>query len=223
MVEIANTVFDKKGYAKSFFKTKHTKYFIFNDDDIFTISTYNNRVGALGMSAPSHFLDFSTLKIENNYLVFDDKFILNDFIIYNPKIDKINFHESYDKIKNRLKDKLDYRIYNKIIDYLRISDFITLIGFGPGLTPLFDDILSGILLLNYFYNKDLDYNAILKAAKTKTNNLSYFQMKYAANGYVPKPVKLYLENFDKAALLNMGNTSGLGWMLGISFFFDLEG
>ncbi|KLO23544.1 hypothetical protein X275_02300 [Marinitoga sp. 1197] len=223
MVEISNTTFAKKGYAKSFFKTRHSNYFLFDDDDIFTISTYDNRVGALGMVAPPHFLKFSTLKIENNYLIFDDKFILKDFAIYNPKINKIIFYETYNKVKNVLKNRLDYRIYNKIIGSLENSSFIDLIGFGPGLTPLFDDILSGILLLNYFYNKKLDYKTILKIAKTRTNNLSYFQMKYATNGYAPKPVKLYLENINKAALLNMGDTSGLGWMLGISFFIDLEG
>ncbi|GAB6188593.1 hypothetical protein JCM30566_03320 [Marinitoga arctica] len=222
MIEISNAIFDKEGSAKSFFKTKHTKYFIFDDEDIFTITTYKNRVGALGMSAPPHFLDFSTLKIENNYLIFDNKFILKNFTIYNPKIDKISFHDSYDEIKYLLKNKIDYRIHNKIISALEKLDFLSLIGFGPGLTPLFDDILSGIMLLNSF-NQKLDFSIILKSAKVKTNNLSYFQMKYASKGYAPKPVKMYLENFDKAAVLNMGDTSGLGWILGISFFFDLEG
>ncbi|NUU99663.1 hypothetical protein XO12_05960 [Marinitoga sp. 1154] len=223
MLEISSLVFNKKGVAKEFFKTKHTKYFIFGDNDLFTLSTYPYRVGALGMTAPSHFLNFSRLKIENNILVFDDKFKVENFSIYNPELKKINFYESYRKIKTYMKNKLDNRIFRKIISNLESKNFTNIIGFGPGLTPLFDDILSGILLLNSYYNGNVDVNFILDVARRKTNDISYFQLRYAAEGYVPKPVKLYLEDYIKDILLNMGDTSGIGWMLGISFFFEMEG
>jgi len=224
MIEISNLILEKNSQkATSFFKTNHTNYFIFEDDDIFTLTTYSNRVGALGMTAPSPFLNFSTLNVENNSLIFDKKYAIEKFIFYDPKLNFINFHESYAEIKERIKKVVEPKIIEKIISILERKDFDKLLGFGPGLTPLFDDIISGLLAMNSFYNGDIDYKNILNLATTKTNNLSYFQMMYAAKGYIPKPVKLYLENAKKIELLKMGGTSGIGWMLGISFFFEMEG
>ncbi|WP_280997402.1 oxamate carbamoyltransferase subunit AllH family protein [Marinitoga aeolica] len=212
----------KKHTAKEFFKTNHTKYFLFNDEDIFTLTTYDNRVGALGMSAPPHFLNFSTLKIANNSLIFDNTYLVENPILYDPKISTITFYEPIKNIYVKLKPLVDKRILNKIDSQLKSYNFTDLIGFGPGLTPLFDDILSGILLINSI-TKKIDTESILNIAKKKTNKLSYFQMFYAAKGYAPKPVKQYLESKNIQSLLKMGATSGLGWMWGISFFFDLEG
>lgn len=223
MIEVSKLAFLKNNLiAKEFFKTKHTKYFVFDDDDIFTLTTYDNRVGALGMTAPSHFLKFSSIKVENNNLIFDDNYVFNNYILYDPKINSIFHHDSFVENITLLKEKVDYRIFEKIFLALKCNEFVKLIGFGPGLTPLFDDILSGIILMNSI-NRKFEDNYIIKTTKEKTNKLSYFQILYASKGYAPKPVKEYLENGNKAALLNMGDTSGLGWLIGITFFFDLEG
>ncbi|MBM7559504.1 DUF2877 domain-containing protein [Marinitoga litoralis] len=223
MIEVSKLLFNKENLiAKEFFKTKHSKYFEFDDGDIFTLTTYENRVGALGMTAPSHFLRFSSIKLENNNLIFDNNYFLSNYTIYDPSISHISYFDPLDKYVNLLKEKIDIRIFNKIISALNEQKYDNLIGFGPGLTPLFDDILSGILLIN-FIKKLFDASYILEKAKYKTNKLSYFQLYYSSKGYAPKPVKEYLENGNRAALLNMGDTSGLGWIIGISFFFDLEG
>ncbi|KAF2956571.1 DUF2877 domain-containing protein [Marinitoga sp. 38H-ov] len=225
MIEVSKLLFDKRlenSKLKEFFKTKHSKYFEFDNSDIFTLTTYENRVGALGMTAPPNFLKFSTIKLENNNLIFDNNYILNNYIIYDPKITQIFYFEPLNKNIELLKEKIDNRIFKKIITTLNEKKYDDLIGFGPGLTPLFDDILSGILLINSIKRK-FDDSYILEKAKYKTNKLSYFQLSHSSKGYAPKPVKEYLEKGNKANLLNMGDTSGLGWIIGISFFFDLEG
>ncbi|SHH38477.1 oxamate carbamoyltransferase subunit AllH family protein [Thermosipho atlanticus] len=224
MIEVSSLILKKnKNKAKSFFRTKHTKYYTFEDDDILTLTIYNNRVGALGMVAQPYFLKFNEIIIEGNKLIFDYKNVIDDFKIYNPKLQRVNFYENFEKIAKILEEKIDNRIFSKIMNDLNQTEYIKLIGFGPGLTPLFDDILSGILLLKSFYSQNFDKESILKIAKERTNDISFYQLYYASNGYAPKPVKMYLENGIKEFLLNMGDTSGLGWMLGISFFFELEG
>ncbi|WP_129408727.1 oxamate carbamoyltransferase subunit AllH family protein [Marinitoga lauensis] len=162
------------------------------------------------------------MKIENNSLIFDNTYLVENPIIYDPKISSVTFYEHTKNIIEKLIPLVDKRILNRIDTHLKSYNFTDLIGFGPGLTPLFDDVLSGILLINSI-TKKIDDKNILNVAKKKTNKLSYFQMYYAAKGYAPKPVKQYLESKNILSLLDMGATSGLGWMWGISFFFDLEG
>ncbi|MBO8159993.1 MAG: DUF2877 domain-containing protein [Thermosipho sp. (in: Bacteria)] len=224
MIEVSNLVLKKnRKSAKSFFKTRYTRYYVFEDGEILTLTVHHNRVGVLGIVAQPYFLKFDEITIEDNKLIFDYKNVIKTFRIYNPKLKKINFYEKFEKVLKILEGKVDSRIFSRIASSLNREEYMKLIGFGPGLTPFFDDVLSGILFLNNFYSKDFDKQAILEIAKKRTNNISFYQLYYASNGYVPKPVKMYLEEGIIEPLLNMGDTSGLGWMLGISFFFELEG
>ncbi|APT76488.1 hypothetical protein LN42_08960 [Marinitoga sp. 1137] len=224
---VSKNVFEKhvNEEAKIFFKTKHTVYYKFNDSDILTLTTHSNRVGALGLTAPSRFLKFKKVYVnKNKVLVFDNVFFLSKFKLYDPTITNFRKNVNIDEAINYIKQNVDNRISLKIIKGLFDKKYESLIGFGPGLTPLGDDILSGVLLMEHYFKKDLvDKDHIIFISRKKTNDISYFQMKYAAEGLAPLPVKEYLSSSNKDDLLKMGATSGSGWLLGITYYFEFGG
>lgn len=142
-------------------------------------------------------------------------------------------------------------ILNRFIEYLKtITEYKTkdisdvtkqIIGFGPGLTPSTDDLLSGIMvsfvyLANYY---DLDVlkiielnNKMIKDVLCKTTRESYKMLKFAARGEVSEHVRALLvsmlnhstdEEFKSNIInvLNFGETSGTDILCGIYTGFKI--
>ncbi|MHA1840138.1 MAG: DUF2877 domain-containing protein [Candidatus Ranarchaeia archaeon] len=123
-----------------------------------------------------------------------------------------------------------------------------LVGLGPGLTPLMDDILMGLITgmihLSLQFNKLNPYAskvaASILAANGKTTLLSRALMKAAATGETGEPVRALIEavfstgkddiEAEAKKVLKIGGTSGkatafglvLGLELGLFFLGDSE-
>jgi hypothetical protein len=81
-----------------------------------------------------------------------------------------------------------------------------LLGWGPGLTPLGDDILVGRLASGR--------NGL--ASTAGTTRLSRVLLARAALGELPEPAHALLEDGDPDPLLRFGSTSGRGIVLGLA-------
>ncbi len=116
----------------------------------------------------------------------------------------------------------------------------SLIGLGPGLTPAGDDFLSGFMSSLYWGTKALGMETpgvlrcngeVVRAAKGRTNLISYTQILYASRGQTPEQIfsllkALYYgddeEQLRKAVkkMLEMGSTSGSDLMAGIGMAME---
>jgi hypothetical protein len=82
----------------------------------------------------------------------------------------------------------------------------TLLGWGPGLTPLGDDILAGRLA----------NGGDGPVSLAGTTRLSRALLRRAAVGELAEPAHALLEKGDPAPLLAYGSTSGTGLLLGLA-------
>jgi hypothetical protein len=104
-----------------------------------------------------------------------------------------------------------------------------MIGLGPGLTPLGDDFVSGYLVAACLLapsdelRRELRESSVLFAAG-KTTFYSQQQILFAGQGFCLRSIfllirSLALPDFDHTKVtpvLNIGATSGYGWLWGIS-------
>lgn len=116
----------------------------------------------------------------------------------------------------------------------------SLAGLGPGLTPSGDDFLSGFMSSLYWGAKALGFETadvwrcnqeVVRAAKGRTNLISYTQILYASRGQTPEYIHALLqalyygenqERLDKAIkrVLEMGSTSGGDLLAGIGMAME---
>ncbi len=211
---VSALVFERSGYlAKKFFETEHTAFYRLNDE-ILTVTSYENRVSPLGI-AGAPLKKPNWIMIEKNKLIFENTEVSKKFVmIYDPFVGDIN----YEKIRNngninfylKLLEESSGKTFEKILSLIHNGNIEKIVGLGTGLTPLGDDILSGMITAGFRRNFPL-----------KTNDISKQQIFHAEKRLVPLPVKIYLETGDDTLLKEMGVTSGLGWIFGIKY--QLEG
>lgn len=119
--------------------------------------------------------------------------------------------------------------------FLRSCDFdstnvIKYIGVGEGLTPSFDDYLSGVVYVDRVLGKNrikLDDN-FFEAIKSKTTTQSVQQLTYADTGKLSLRFEVFVSDFltypitaaQIASLVNFGNTSGTDILCGILAYFE---
>lgn len=193
----------KQGKAYLVFETTKSAYYRYSDGIIATL-TKGNYIPVVGGA----FFPFQKFPkwIDCSF------FSRLDFDIWYPKVESINYVPEMEKYLGKLEIRVHEKLFEKLIYYLKHRKFENLVGFGPGLTPLGDDILSGYLLVKAFYGERWD----ISMYRYKTTDLSYQQLVEATNLLVPSPVKLFLETGETVEIENMGNTSGLGWLIGIA-------
>jgi uncharacterized protein DUF2877 len=90
----------------------------------------------------------------------------------------------------------------------------SLVGRGPGLTPLGDDILMGYLAGRALAGEDVA--AVAEDAARRTTALSATLLRLAARGYLPEAAHRLLETGDVEPLLRFGATSGRGIAVGLA-------
>lgn len=146
--------------------------------------------------------------------------------------------EALNPFEAELSSMLEKRTHLLINELLKgristaLSHAVSLVGLGPGLTPSGDDFLTGLFaILNMknspFYPYRSLCQAILKEAKTLTNEISYITLKKAAIGKVRESIisllnSLLVDNdydlfLSLNKLLNIGSSSGTDIALGIVF------
>ncbi len=208
---VSKLVFERIGErADAFFWTDHTTFLKFPNGDIFTFTRYEMRGAPLGL-AGAPFSRVEWVLVENGSILTDlGKF--SKFEVFDPKVEKITVRSGFEKYLALLREKLDHRTMERLLDILENGDFEKLVGFGPGLTPLGDDILSGMVVAGL----EIDF-------PLRTSEISRQQMIHAIHRYVPYPVKVFLENGDDSLIIDMGATSGLGWALGVTIFLEWRG
>lgn len=106
-----------------------------------------------------------------------------------------------------------------------------IIGMGPGLTPLGDDILCGLLLCRNFLEYDVKWNEkVKKYAKNHTTSFSYrfienaCQKEYSEDLYsfacqVFKEGKVREESVEE--ILSFGSSSGFGILYGFTKYLSI--
>ena len=85
----------------------------------------------------------------------------------------------------------------------------TLVGWGPGLTPLGDDILVGYVAGRVLAGRRPPF------VSAATTALSRTLLACAARGELPEPAHALLEDGDATPLLEWGATSGKGLLVGL--------
>ncbi len=205
MVIVSSLVFEKNGItAERFFKTKHTAFYRFADGEIFTATMYEMRVSPLGV-AGIPFVNSRWVIVEDDHLIFEE-FSLREFEKFDPKVKFITRDlPSCEKYAHLLMEKAEVE-FRKILSLIEEKKYEKIAGLGPGLTPLGDDILSGMIIAGY----EADF-------PIATNDISKQQLIHAKKRLAPLPVKEFLETGDDEKLLDMGATSGAGWAFGITY------
>ncbi len=205
MVIVSNLVFEKVGLtAERFFKTDHTAFYRFVDGDIFTATMYEMKVSPLGI-AGIPFVNSRWMMVEDDSLIFEESAI-REFEKFDPKVKFITDDlPSCEKYAELLVEKAEVE-FRKILSLMMKKRYEEIVGLGPGLTPLGDDILSGMIVAGY--KPDFSF---------RTNDISRQQLVHAEKGLVPLPVKMFLETGRDEEILKMGATSGAGWAFGITY------
>ena len=216
---ISRILLDKRGMYGKFFSTRSVALFG-NEEDFIVVTSSGDGGAPNGISGAPLLLESEWLLFEKDGITCEfTKLRYQDFEIWDPKIRKImNFKDltgiiGMEAVLDGLASKVDGRILNRIETIVEGESWENLVGFGPGLTPLGDDVISGMLALSVLEEEETE--KLLKISNSKTNSISRKQMNYAAIQLVPKAVKEFLEEGKIDNLMKMGNTSGLGWMLGI--------
>ncbi len=206
----SDLVFEKAGnIAEKFFETEHTGFYRFKTGEILTVTKYEYRASPLGIAGVS-FLPRWIL-IEKDHIVFENTYIFRkDLDVFNPAVEKIvKFKRgTYEHYEDILREKAN-GIFEKILTFLEKKEYQKIAGLGPGLTPLGDDILSGMYAAGF--EEEIKFN---------TNEISRQQLIHAKKGFVPYPVKVFLETGDDSLILQMGATSGAGWAFGITYYLE---
>ncbi|KYO66818.1 DUF2877 domain-containing protein [Thermovenabulum gondwanense] len=250
----------KKGKIHSVFKNAINILFdneligIVKKDDF--LNFYNISISFTGNfeTLPLSF-EGSTVHFHDDILFFNNTpfFYVYDINIFNPfcyfsehlneknlsydkksLLSKISLLESIANEELSKYDDLTLAVRKKIVN-LEEEELSSMIGLGPGLTPAFDDFLSGYMMAKNFMSfliKKQIFRAfkenlkLIRKSKNKTNIVSYQMLKTAAMFGGPKLVIDLLislfhpdelgsieDNFHK--LLKIGATSGCFWALGI--------
>ena len=97
--------------------------------------------------------------------------------------------------------------------WLRLEN---LAGWGPGLTPLGDDILVGYLAASALADAQTWIARMAARAGRRTTALSRTLLRLAAKGQLTEAAHLLLETGDPQPLLGFGATSGKGIALGLA-------
>ncbi len=203
---ISKLVFEKEGAtAERFFKTSHTSFYRFPDGEILTVTSYEKRVSPLGVAGMP--LQPNWIAVESGKLVFENV-VIDSFQLYDPKVKKITKISGCRRYFDILLEKSG-KDFLRIFERMKRGDFSSIVGLGPGLTPLGDDILSGMASVGF----KLDF-------PIRTSDISRQQILHAVKGYVPLPVKEFLENGIEDGILEMGATSGAGWAFGITYLLE---
>ena len=122
------------------------------------------------------------------------------------------------------KDAIDQLIYQTICSNLKSKDYVSLIGFGPGLTPLGDDCLIGYLVgENALRKNTIDQENIYEIAKTKTTLISSEFIYQMIHNQISDDIKNLLQQIQKhqsiqkecEKILNFGHSSGWGILFGL--------
>ena len=91
-------------------------------------------------------------------------------------------------------------------------DLERLVGLGPGMTPLGDDVLAGYLAGRSLYCGETQ----TLPDPCRTTALSATLLRLAAAGELPEPAHALLEGGDPEPLLAFGATSGKGLIVGLA-------
>ncbi|HEX8918406.1 MAG TPA: DUF2877 domain-containing protein [Chloroflexota bacterium] len=92
----------------------------------------------------------------------------------------------------------------------------SLVGKGPGLTPLGDDVVAGYLGACALFGGGCVAGAELVASlATQTTSLSGTLLQLAASGQLPEVAHRLLEDGDAGPILSWGATSGSGFLAGL--------
>ncbi|HWC36310.1 MAG TPA: DUF2877 domain-containing protein [Mycobacteriales bacterium] len=90
----------------------------------------------------------------------------------------------------------------------------SLVGWGPGLTPLGDDVILGYLAGGALFD-----HAVRPAPRVlpyRTNQLSTTLLAHAAHGELPEPAHDLIARGDIRTLLRFGHTSGKAILIGLA-------
>lgn len=111
-----------------------------------------------------------------------------------------------------------------------VNEALTFVGVGEGLTPSFDDYLSGILFVDRVLGKNITIlpDDFFEKIKIKTTKQSVQQLKYANLGKMSLRFEVFLDAFlfDHVSvstilqLLNYGNTSGTDILCGMLIYLE---
>lgn len=150
------------------------------------------------------------------------------------KRNQIGLPHFFDKI-----DHLYHIIHQEIEAHLLtplLLDYMdSFIGFGPGLTPLGDDVITGLLLTFYFYRKKLAHALSFDLLgecieKASTTYFGKRQLLFALKGYTYQRIYELVKEIPYQPLssqesiqsvLAIGSTSGYGFLLGIYLGFTI--
>ncbi len=184
----------------------------YDDNDLFIVTKNFGREGPFGVNVgplPSFSdqieITENSIISGKNFIVFNDCEFWDQNILNN--IENKNFNKIVDleyTILSELEKRVDESLIKKILVLLDKGKFDNLSGLGPGLTPLGDDILSGMVL----FNKDIS-NLNIESIFSK------HLFNHAINNEVPYPVMKFLQTLNLNFLKKMGSSSGLGYGLGI--------
>ena len=210
---VSKLVLDRIGYrADRFFKTDHTSYYRFTDGEVLTVTSHDMIGAPVGMAGVP-FVEAEWILIERTGFLTDLGFFeFEEEEIFDPKVERIIPSGNSEKYLRLLKEVVNIEIEERILERLRERDYLGISGLGPGLTPLGDDVLSGMISVGLRIDRI-----------PRTSEISTIQLRYALRGLVPYPVKVFLEKGEDDILMRMGATSGIGWAFGITFFLETEG
>ncbi len=193
--------------------TKFSDSIAYSDgEELFIVTKNFGREGPMGINIGSLPLSsFSdTLEITKGAIISGKSYIsFNDCEFWNQNVgDKVKNNISLNRLEDlvwsELKMKVDTNLIYKIEEIFNNEDYKSLGGLGPGLTPLGDDILSGMVLVNKEFSN-------IKISSVFSKHL----FSHAVKNNVPYPIMKFLETLNVNFLRKMGSTSGFGYGLGI--------
>lgn len=114
---------------------------------------------------------------------------------------------------------------------LNLNNFLSLIGYGEGLTPSFDDFCSGAMLADRYLNNNfiIIQKDFWNKADKKTTWQSIQQLQFANNAllstaferFATKLMSAKLKSSEIIRLFDYGHFSGTDILTGIFFYCDL--
>lgn len=136
------------------------------------------------------------------------------------------FFEPFGRNNTEFKENIE-AISKRAANLSQIKDFC---GYGKGLTPSFDDFISGMLFTDRYYKRNImlitaDY---LRALHSKTTQTACQQIFYCSNGVLNVAFEKFLHDIcfkevnscEILKLIDYGQTSGSDILCGISSYLD---
>jgi hypothetical protein len=184
----------------------------YDGSELFIVTKNFGREGPLGLNVDLFpLLSFGDeLEITNNSIISGRSFIgFTDCEVWDQNIVNLRYSLKEiltleDVIIDELSKRVNDKLMEKIFNLLDKRDYNSLSGLGPGLTPLGDDILSGMVLIDKTLS-NLDIESVF----------SRHLFENAITNDVPYPIMKFLETTNLNFLKKMGSSSGLGYGLGI--------